>query len=86
MNIFKDTEKIREMEVELRMYWAATSEGRRLQREGDTLSGEIVNCREEVEVIASYTDWPRLRQVCADTIASEDRRCAEIGHPLQAAK
>ena len=58
-------------ESELYLFWLASSEARAAMR-GDSVVNElrIDEARDEIEVMAEYTDWPALRSRCLNTATS----------------
>lgn len=54
------------MRDEARMYWLI-SQG---VRSPDDAKTPIDEARDEFDVLASYSDWPTLRRLCADNLSA----------------
>jgi hypothetical protein len=60
------------MEAELRHFWQCSLEARRSAGVSSAMS--VQDARDELEVVAEMTDWPRLREACRATARSLEER------------
>lgn len=68
------------MQAELQHYWKLMKEG--CERfYANPLDPEIDNIVDDIELLWSYTEWPKMRAMCARALALD----AQLRHPLLAA-
>jgi hypothetical protein len=75
------------MERELKMWWTLLTEARTLYRQ-DPFDPRLLEYIDELEVLQDMTEWPKLKTLCAHTLAAGAEklaRAAELRDRLIAA-
>ena len=62
---------------ELQVFWRVSERGLRLLR-SEPHSPELIEIREDIELIADMTEWPRIREACQRYLRADDEKRGQV--------